>query len=137
MLFVAALWPAATELPGWTLGFGILLIVGGFMSCIIGMLYKIVPFLAWMHLQNQGQAKVMAPNMAKLLPEVDMQRQMWAWTASIALLVGAAVVPGWLARPAGLALAVACGWLWLNLVGAARRYRRHGQEIAIKLQAKA
>ena len=45
-----------TELPGWGLYFGILLLVGGFMSLIIGMLYKIVPFLAWMHLRNRGSA---------------------------------------------------------------------------------
>ena len=29
--------------------FGVLVLVGGFMAVIVGMLYKIVPFLVWLH----------------------------------------------------------------------------------------
>lgn len=136
MLSTAALWPAAADLAGWTLVFGILLVAGGFMSFIIGMLYKIVPFLAWMHLQNKGQAKVPAPNMAKLLSDVEMQRQMNGYAAACGLLLLGALWPDWFGRVAGLGFAVASGWLWWNLVGAMRRYRRHALEIADKLAAR-
>lgn len=133
LLLLAALWPAVAERDGWPLLFGILLIAGGFVAFIIGMLYKILPFLAWMHLQNSGQAKVPAPAMNKILADRDMHWQMWAYAAGFVLLLAAVFLPDWLARPAGLAFALAGGWLWWNLFGAARRYRLHLGEIEAKL----
>jgi hypothetical protein len=119
----ATAWPPLAEWPGFSLAVGILLLVGGFISFIVGMLYKIVPFLAWLHLQNAcgGQA----PNMNRLLPELAMQRQMKAHAVAVALLLAAVVWPEWLLRPAGAALALAGGWLFYNLWGAVGRYRRH------------
>src|SRR5574343_103149 len=91
MLAVAALWPAASDLPGWTIAFGILIVAGGFLPFIIGMLYKIVPFLAWMHLQNYGATKATAPAMPKLMPDVEVNRQMQAYGAALVLLLAAVV----------------------------------------------
>lgn len=133
LLSTVALWPAAAEIDGWTLFFGILLVAGGFVPFIVGMLYKIVPFLAWMHLQNCGQAKLPAPAMNKLLPDADMQRQWLAHAAALGLLLAAALFPRWLAVPAGLAFAAANGWLWWNLWSAFRRYGRYRAEILNKL----
>jgi len=133
MLAVAAIVPVADELPGRTLAFGILLIMGGFLPFIIGMLYKIVPFLAWLHLQNCGEAKVPAPPMNKILGDQDMQHQLRAYGAALGLLLAAVLWPDWLARPAGLALAVAGGWLAWNLFAATRRYRHHRIAILQKL----
>ena len=127
MLFAAVAWPALAELPGWALYFGILLLVGGFMSLIIGMLYKIVPFLAWMHLRNHVSAGRPVPSMNKLLGDAAMQRQMQAHAAALVLLLAAVAWPG-LARLAGAVLALASGWLFINLLGAARRYRHYLKE---------
>ena len=129
MVLTAAAWPPLADAAGWSIFSGILLLVGGFMSFIIGMLYKIVPFLAWMHLRNRGSARSPVPNMNKLLPEVDAQRQMQAHVVALALLLAAVIAPDWLARPAGIALAVASGLLMVNLLGAARRYRQHLEKI--------
>ena len=129
MALTATIWPPLADLAGWSPFAGILLLVGGFMSFIIGMLYKIVPFLAWLHLQNQVKPGKPAPNMSKILPEAVMQRQMRAHAAALALLLAAAIQPEWLARPAGAALALASGWLFFNLQGAALRYRMHLQEL--------
>jgi hypothetical protein len=137
MLLTAALWPAVDDFAAWPLVFGILLVAGGFMPIINGMLYKIVTFLAWMHLQHQGQMRVAAPNMNRLLADLDMQRQMQVHALALVLLLGAVFFPAWLARPAGLALALASGWLWRNLWLAACRYRQHGIEIREKLAAMA
>jgi hypothetical protein len=137
MLCTVALWPAASDLPGWSLIFGILLIVGGFLPFIIGMLYRIVPFLAWMHLQSVGQYKVPAPNMNQILPGRHMEWQMFCYTGAVLLLLLAAVFPELIGRFAGAAFTMACGWLWLNLFRAIRRYQRHKNEIEGKLQAKA
>ena len=132
-LALAAVFPSLTDWHGWTLVFGILIIAGGFLPFIVGMLYKIVPFLSWMHLQNFGQAKVPAPSMNKILPDGDCLRQMLAYGAAVALLLLAVVFPDWLARPAGLAFAMANGWLAWNLVRSVGRYRHHLADIAGKL----
>ena len=124
----AAAWPPLADLPGWSLIFGILLLVGGFMSFIVGMLYKIVPFLAWLHMQNCSSGQTPAPNMNRILPEADMQRQVRAHALAVILLLAAVAWPEWLARPAGAALALASGWLFYNLLGAVGRYRRHIKE---------
>jgi hypothetical protein len=136
MLSTAAIFPVLAELPGWPLVFGILLVLGGFLPFIIGMLYKIVPFLAWLHLQSATQSKMPAPTMNKILGEPAMQRQMKAYVLAVLMLLVAVFWPTWLARPAGLALAIAAGWLWLNLLSAIRRYRWHSADIAAKLAAK-
>ena len=135
MLLTAAIWSGASDLAGWVIGFGVLLLVGGFVPFIVGMLYKIIPFLAWLHLQNQGQAKVVAPTMNKILADAEMQRQMKCFALALLLLLGAVIFPEWLARPAGLVFALANGWLAFNLISAVRRYRRHSAEIAFKLLA--
>ncbi|MCL2344656.1 MAG: hypothetical protein FWC58_02230 [Desulfobulbus sp.] len=127
---VATAWPAAAEYPAWTPLFAILLLAGAFIPLIAGMLYKIVPFLTWMHLQQRMQPGLPLPNMNRLLPDQAMQRQMRVYLAALTLLVGAAWWPQWLARPAGIMLAVAGGWLWWNLLGAAWRYRQQATLMA-------
>lgn len=136
MLSTAALRPGIAEAAAWTPVFGILLLVGGFMSFIIGMLYKIVPFLGWTHLQNSGLAKVPAPSMNKLLSDREAERQMLAHAAACLLLVAAALWPAALARPAGLAFAIANAWLFWNLLSAVRRYRWHLRDIEKRLAEK-
>ncbi|HEX5802677.1 MAG TPA: hypothetical protein VFY24_06610 [Azospira sp.] len=138
-LAACALWEAAALVPAlaardeWPLLFGVLVLGGGFMSVIVGMLYKIVPFLVWLHLQNRGQGKVVAPNMKAVLAEVPMRRQMRVHFAACALLAGAALWPAGLARPAGLALLVAALLLAHNLFAALGVYRRHVRVVDARL----
>jgi hypothetical protein len=122
---VAQAVPALDGWPGWPLLFGILLLFGGFMSVIIGMFYKILPFLVWLHLQNISRGRVLAPNMKKVLAEVRMERQMFAHFAAFALLLLAVFWPGWFVYPAGVALIVSNGWLLRNLLSAVGVYRAH------------
>lgn len=138
-LAACALWLAASAIPalagwqGWPLLFAALLLLGGFMSVIVGMLYKIVPFLVWLHLQNLGRGRVLAPNMKKVLAEAHMRKQMYAHFAAVALFLGAVVWPQGLAYPAGAALVLANGWLVRNLLSALGVYRRHLVQIAAAL----
>ena len=117
--------PVVGEWPGWPLLFGVLVLFGGFVSVMTGMLYKIAPFLIWLHLQNAGQGKVMAPNMKKIIEEAAMTRQMRAHFASCLLLFLAVFWPEWLVYPAGLALFGAQVWLGTNLIRAMKVYRAH------------
>lgn len=109
---------------------GVLVLLGGFMSVTIGMLYKIVPFLVWLHLQNLGGGRVLAPSMHKVIGARQIERQAQSHFLSLALLLAAVVWPEWLAYPAGLAIVLANAWLLRNLLAAVAFYRRHRLQIA-------
>jgi len=127
---LAMLIPALGEWAGWPLLCGVLLLFGGFMTVIVGMLYKIVPFLIWLHLQNAGARGVPAPNMKKIIAERDMDRQVRAHFLACALALAAVFWPAWFVYPAGLALVLANGWLMRNLWSGASVYRAHLRKIA-------
>ena len=122
--------PSFGAWPAWPVLFGVLLIGGGFVSVISGMLYKIVPFLVWLHLQNLGQGRLMAPNMRKIVPENAMRRQMLLHVFSLSLLVAATVWPEGLARLAGLSVILAQGALFLVLRTALAACRAHEAKLA-------
>jgi hypothetical protein len=102
---------------------GILMIGGVFTALINGMLYKIVPFIAWLHLQG---VLAVPPNMHQMIPERMMRGQFRLYLSALGLLVAAVVVPP-LTLPAGLAFAASCLWLELNLARAMRLYVRFKQ----------
>jgi len=117
--------PAVGGWPRWPLLFGALLLFGGFVSVTIGMLYKIVPFLVWLHLQSRSARRVAAPNMKKVLPQVRIDRQLRSHLASCALLLLSVFWPVCFVYPAGVALIVSNGWLLRNLLHATAVYRNH------------
>lgn len=120
VLFFVALLTAA---PRLALLSGALWIVGFASSVIHGMLYKIVPFLAWLHLHNQGIRYVL-PNMAEILPERRTLPHVWVHAAALALMSIALIAPGAVVYPAAALLALSYGWLATNLVHAWGVYRR-------------
>lgn len=134
-LAACALWLLARasgilgQWQGWPLLFGALVLYGGFMSVIIGMLYKIVPFLVWLHLQNHGQGRLMAPNIKNVLDGKQIDRQMCAHLCALALLLLSVCWPVWFVYPAGVALIVANAWLLRNLLSAVAVYRKHMAKI--------
>ena len=113
---------------------GVLLMVGVFMPVISGMLYKIMPFLNWLHLQKIGKPGLVVPNMRQMIPEPRMTMQLRLHLAALLLLLGAVPLP-WLVYPGGLALIASCAWLEWNVVEAARNYARFKDELAEKLAA--
>ncbi len=131
---LAASWVAFEALPQLgshpraPLWLGVLALPGVFLSVIIGMLYKIMPFLNWLHLQQQGGFSRTTPNMKQMIPERAMRGQMLLHFTAFGLLLAAVLWPA-LARPAGLAFAASCIWLEWNLVGTARLYARFRDQI--------
>jgi hypothetical protein len=113
--------PARTAfLVGW------LAIPGALAAVVVGMLYKVLPFLSWLHLQNRvterGGGKV--PHMGTFIPETGMRRQFWAHCAALLLLVASVFVVE-LSRVAGLALLMSFALLAANLAAAAGAFYRH------------
>jgi hypothetical protein len=123
----AALWVAGLLLPALAgdvrqpLALGLLLLVGFGLSVINGMLYKIVPFLIWFHLQARGGGRGTVRSMQDVIATGAARWHFRLHLLSCVLLGGALLAPGWLARPSAAALLLAGAWLARNLVQAARR----------------
>jgi hypothetical protein len=97
------------------------LIGGGFiLSVITGMLYKIVPFLVWFHLNASGYMTI--PTMREMLNERMAWIQYGLHMASVIFLIAAFWFP-LLIKPAGLALFVSMLLLEINLLKVLKIYR--------------
>jgi hypothetical protein len=102
---------------------GILFLAGFAVSVVNGMLYKIVPFLAWFHLQAQkGLTARGLPSMRDYLPERRARGQFRLHLAALACLLAAPFLPAF-AVPGGLLLAASAAWLGWNLSRVIRLYR--------------
>ncbi len=105
---------------------GLLFLAGFAIPVVNGMLFKIVPFLAWFHLQAQkGILASDLPSMKDYLPDVAARGQFRLHLAALACLLPAPFLP-FLAIPGGLLLAASAAWLGWNLVRAARLFRARG-----------
>ncbi|WP_068637684.1 hypothetical protein [Thauera butanivorans] len=104
----------------WSVLAGVLILHGGFAGAISAMLYKIVPFLAWLHLTQAG---IRAPNMKKLLPDTPVKQQLKLHLAVLAALV-LGVFADTVARIAGLLMLIEFGWLLLNMLRVVRNWQR-------------
>lgn len=127
-----AVWLAARISPAWAgsdaypLLLGVLFIGGFAVSVVNGMLYKIVPFLAWFHLQAQLQARAGSiPTMKSMIPERWTRLQFRLHVLACLLLVATVWWPR-LAVVSGSALALSALLLWVNLLSATRRFSGHG-----------
>lgn len=107
---------------------GVLVFAGVFVSAISGMMYKIVPFLNWLHLQQLGAPMSALPNMNKMIPAAAMNGQLRLHVLALVLLLAAVLQPV-LARVAGVAFAASFAWLGWNLTGAFRRYQNFRDQI--------
>ncbi|MDR3481968.1 MAG: hypothetical protein P4L91_14780 [Burkholderiaceae bacterium] len=129
LLLCVGLWAVGESIPGvkaapaYPIALGILFVVGFAYTTINGMLYKIVPFLVWYHLQNRtAQTYGKAPNVKQIVPDRSAFRQFVAHVGALLLLLGASMFSAQLARLAGVAFAVSSALLWVNLLNATRIY---------------
>lgn len=107
----------------YPLALGMLFIIGFALSVTHGMLYKIVPFLIWFHLQGRLPSK-QVPNMKTIIADAGARRHWLAHLASLLLCVVCAMWPMPLAYAAGAALAANALLLAMNLYGAWACYLR-------------
>jgi len=103
-----------------------LFIAGFAVSVVNGMLYKIVPFLIWFHLQSLLMGMVRVPNMKLIMPEPGMRRQMQLHFAAVPVLALSALWPP-LIYPAALLFGASMIWLELNLLYAFRIYQKYAK----------
>ncbi|MDP2266356.1 MAG: hypothetical protein Q8J70_07375 [Thiobacillus sp.] len=123
---VAQLWSTWAHSDTYPLLLGVLFIGGFAVSVVNGMLYKIVPFLAWFHLQAQLQARAGSiPTMKNMIATRWMRMQFRLHLFVCVLLIASVLWPP-LAAAAGGVLALSAVLLWINLLSAARRFSGYG-----------
>ncbi len=71
------------------LAVGVLAILGGFVSVISGMLYKIVPFILWLYLQPRVKG---VPPMTRMLNE---RWVLWHWRVHVAMVCACLMATLW------------------------------------------
>ena len=124
LIAAAALFPLA-ETERTTLLAGLLFLLGFAVSVVNGMLCKIVPFLAWFHLQAQrGLMTPGLPGMKDYLPDRRARLQFRLHLAALACLVPSPLI-AWLSWPGGLLLAASGLALGVNLARAVALFRAH------------
>lgn len=129
ILAVLAAW--LLQAPGPLIG--VLLLVGVGVGLPSGMLFKIVPFLCWFHLQarqvESGRFDVRVPLMHKLLAERPTRWHFRLHLLAQSLLVASVLWPV-MAPAAGVALAAAALWLFVLLATAATRFALAAEKMA-------
>ena len=134
-LFVAQqLIHSVADFPATPYLLGVLLLAGAFAAVICGMLYKIVPFLIWLHLQKYALAGLPVPNMKQIIPERNMKAQFRLHLLAFALLLLVPALP-LLAYAAAVVLALSFILLEWNLIVATRIFIRAGRELEQRHQA--
>ncbi|MCP4830739.1 MAG: hypothetical protein GY886_00840 [Gammaproteobacteria bacterium] len=105
--------PSAVNELQW----GILMIPGFAISIMMGVLYKIAPFLSWLHLQQaclkQPMDILKLPTMHDLLPVKYGRIQFCLHCLTLALLLNALQLP--VIRPLA-AITLAADFIWLEIV---------------------
>lgn len=130
LLLAGALWLTGLLLPGladdprFALALGALMLGGFALSVINGMLYKIVPFLVWFHLQARGPGKSPLKSMKDVLADKMALGQWRAHALAQILLVAAVLAPQWFFYPAAALATFSAAWLTRNLLVAVGVYRR-------------
>ena len=104
----------------------VLMIVGFAMTAVSGMLYKIFPFLIWLHLNNYAQGKdrtkFKIPNMKQIIPVKKARLHFQAHCLMLMFSLLAVFWPVYFLRPAALLLIITAVIMWSNLYSALRLY---------------
>ncbi len=138
LLATALLW--ATTQDSHPLILGILMIVGFSISVINGMLYKILPFLVWVHLSTKvsklSLSRRLIPNIKTIIPQGMANTQFWVHLVSIVLIVidiwlptVGVTVPSMIHVLAYTLFILSNSLLLWNLSIAIRTYKERGVEI--------
>lgn len=139
-LAAAAAWLALPWLPPAAGGDpalwpGLLFFAGFSISVLCAMLYKIVPFLVFLHLQQRIGAspalrqREFPPSMNAVLSPAAASAHLYLHALALAIFAIALLVPGPWLRLAGLTWATAFATLGWNLGQALRRYRAQQQRL--------
>lgn len=123
----ATLNPAIGAAPETAILLGLSWVFGFALSAVNGMLYKIVPFLVWLHAQNLALPRGGVPNMKQIITDESARRQAMLHEAALVALALAVFWPAVSFYPALALAALSFLLLAWNLARAFTLYRRLAQ----------
>ncbi len=94
--------------------------IGFALSIVFAMVYKIVPFLAWFHLSNQGYLE--APMMHDIIHPKKVKMHFKIHVATLITWLANILLPSSILIIASLLLTLSFGWLLYHLIFAVRKY---------------
>jgi hypothetical protein len=100
------------------------------VSIVLAMVYKIVPFLVWFHLSNQGYMK--APLMHDIIHPKSVKKHFYLHTTLFVIWLAGFMHPLFF-QIAGLLAIASFGWLFYHLMYAVYLYR-HTQKYSEKIK---
>ena len=96
--------------------------IGFALSIVFAMFYKIVPFLTWFHLSNQGYME--APMMHDIVHPKMVKKHFYIHVAMLVTLVASLLSNYFILNLlSGVLVLVSFGWLFYNLMYAIKQYR--------------
>ncbi|MBS1207613.1 MAG: hypothetical protein H6R19_11 [Proteobacteria bacterium] len=105
----------------WGVAFGILALAGLGGGTVSVMVYRIVPFLIWLHWQRVNKARIRLPMLHQIVPERWQGVQLSVEGLSVLLLCAGAFFPA-LVLPAACGMALGKLGQWILLARAMRDY---------------
>ncbi len=127
MLFLAigsAYWVAMSFFTLPTNLLGILLGLGFVVSLMNGMMYKIVPFLTWFHLNAKGLFDI--PSMREMIPQKNMQIQFYLHLSfMVCLIIGFTFSINIIIQLAAVLFIVSNALLFINIYKAVQIYLKN------------
>ena len=131
----------------WMEGAVAVFLMGGVLSAVSGMLFKIVPFLVWLHLNNQYQSAGVwqgnVPNVRQVIPERYIRWQFRVQMAAVGMLMmiplGQLVSEGerYLTRFAGIVWIASFALMLAALLAAHSRYQQGVRALKEEAEKKA
>jgi hypothetical protein len=108
--------------------FVVIMILGFAMTAVSGMLYKIFPFLIWLHLnmhaQGKDRTKIRIPNMKQVIADSKGKWHFRIHSLMLGLACLAVFWPEYFLRPAALLLIITAVVMWTSLYSALQLYKR-------------
>lgn len=104
------------------------LMIGGAMAVICGMLYKIVPFLVWFHLQSRQRIDTptrRVPNMREIIPTKYARWHFYCHFTALLILMVATFIPDYFVSVGACALIAGFSIQTVAIVKALLLYRTH------------
>ncbi len=130
ILSLPALLAAPYSPPGWLSQTGPVFFAAFVLSVLLAMLYKIIPFLTWFHLNAQGY--LTAPMMHEVIHPKTARKHLYIHLATL-LVFAAGILWSPADHIAGALLAVSFGWLLYQILRARSLYR-HTQRTGQKFE---
>lgn len=129
LVWIAALiFPMLKQNSVYPLLLGLLMIHGFLISAVNGMLYKIIPFLTWLHLSikvtEHKLSRRLIPNVRKMVVDERTHLQFWLHLVMLLLMFAVLWQPDWFLPPAAILFAASNLLLWLNLMAVVKIYKK-------------